>query len=148
MVRRHYSNDVTARLALRGSETIMRWDEQVGVGASGYVRTGYLLPVPEALADAGRANVARLAALGLETSFVAPAEIAAIEPLLALDGIAGAAYEPDGGFADAHSMILSWFAAGCALGLVPLLGRAATGLLVEGGRVRGVRTPQGDIACD
>ncbi len=148
MVRRHYSNDVTARLAMRGSHTIMHWDEEVGVGASGYVETGYLLPVPEALADAGRANVARLAALGLETSFVAPGEIAAIEPLLSLDGIAGAAYEPDGGFADAHSMILSWFAAGCALGLVPLLGRAATGLLVAGGRVRGVRTPEGEIACD
>lgn len=148
MVRRHYSNDVTARLALRGSETIMHWDEQVGTGASGYVRTGYLLPVPEALAGAARANVARLAALGLETSFATPAEIAGIEPLLSLDGIAGAAYEPDGGFADAHSMILSWFAAASALGLVPLLGRAATGLLVDGGRVRGVRTPEGDIACD
>ena len=147
MVRRHYSNDVTARLALRGSRTIMHWEEEVGAGTSGYVRTGYLLPVPEALADAGRANVARLAALGLETSFVAPGEIAAIEPLLALDGIAGAAYEPDGGFADAHSMILSWFAAGSALGLVPLLGRAATGLLVAGGRVTGVRTAEGDIAA-
>jgi glycine/D-amino acid oxidase-like deaminating enzyme len=148
MVRRHYSNAVTALLALRGSHTIMHWDEEVGVGASGYVETGYLLPVPEALADAGRANVARLAALGLDTSFVSPGEIAEIEPLLALDGIAGAAYEPDGGFADAHSMILSWFAAGCALGLVPRLGEPATALLVENGRVRGVRTPAGDIGCD
>jgi sarcosine oxidase, subunit beta len=148
MVRRHYSNAVTALLALRGSHTIMHWDDEVGVGASGYVETGYLLPVPESLADAGRANVARLAALGLETSFVSPAEIAEIEPLLALDGIAGAAYEPDGGFADAQSMILSWFAAASPLGLVPLLGQAATGLLVEGGRVRGVRTAEGEIGCD
>ena len=148
MVRRHYSNAVTALLAMRGSHTIMHWDDEVGVGASGYVETGYLLSVPEPLADAGRANVARLAALGLETSFVSPAEIAEIEPLLALDGIAGAAYEPDGGFADATSMILSWFAAGCALGLVAMIGQAATALLVEGGRVRGVRTPEGDIACD
>ena len=148
MVRRHYSNAVTALLALRGSDTIMRWDEEVGVGASGYVRTGYLLPVPEALAGAGRANVARLAALGLETSFVSPGEIAEIEPLLALDGIAGAAYEPDGGFADAQAMILSWFAAASALGLVARLGEPATALLVAGGRVRGVRTPEGDIGCD
>ena len=148
MVRRHYSNAVTALLALRGSHTIMHWDEEVGVGASGYVETGYLLPVPEALADAGRANVARLAALGLDTSFVSPGEIAEIEPLLALDGIAGAAYEPDGGFADAQSMILSWFAAGSALGLVARIGEPATALIVEGGRVRGVRTPEGDIGCD
>jgi glycine/D-amino acid oxidase-like deaminating enzyme len=148
MVRRHYSNAVTALLALRGSQTIMRWGEEVGVGDSGYVRTGYLLPVPESLVDAGRENVARLKALGLETSFVGPDEIAEIEPLLAPEGIAGAAYEPDGGFADAHKMILGWFAAGYAAGLEARLGCAASELLVEGGRIAAVRTPEGDIACD
>ena len=130
------------------SEPRMRWADEVGVGDSGYVETGYLLPVPEALVGACRDNVARLAALGLDTSFAEPSEIAQIEPLLALDGIAGAAYEPDGGFADAHKMILGWFAAAVANGLVPRLGCAASALLVDGGRVRGVRTPEGDIACD
>jgi sarcosine oxidase subunit beta len=148
MVRRHYSNAVTALLALRGSQTIMHWGEEVGVGDSGYVETGYLLPVPESMADAGRENVARLRALGLETSFVGADEIAEIEPLLALEGIAGAAYEPDGGFADADKMILGWFAAAYAGGLEARLGCAATELLVEGGRIRGVRTPEGVIACD
>jgi glycine/D-amino acid oxidase-like deaminating enzyme len=148
MVRRHYSNAVTALLAMRGSETIMHWAEEIGIGDAGYVETGYLLPVPEALADACRDNVARLAALGLDTSFVSPAEIAEIEPLLALDGIAGGAYEPDGGFADAHKMILAWFAGAVQHGLVPRIGCAVTGLLVDGGRVRGVRTAEGDIASD
>ena len=126
MVRRHYSNAVTALLAMRGSSTIVNWAEEIGIGDSGYVETGYLLPVPEALADACRDNVARLAALGLDTSFVGPSEIAEIEPLLTLDGIAGAAYEPTGGFADAHKMILGWFAGAVAHGLVPRLGCAAT----------------------
>src|SRR3977135_2306692 len=62
MVRRHYSNAVTALLAMRGSRTIMHWADEVGVGDSGYVETGYLLPVPEALVGAARGNVARLAA--------------------------------------------------------------------------------------
>jgi sarcosine oxidase subunit beta len=148
MVRRHYSNVVTALLAMRGSDTIMRWGDEVGIGDSGYVETGYLLSVPEALADACRDNVARLAALGLDTSFVGPGEIAEIEPLLALDGIAGGAYEPDGGFADAHKMILGWFAAAVSHGLEPRLGCTATALIVEGGRVRGVRTPEGDILAE
>jgi sarcosine oxidase subunit beta len=148
MVRRHYSNAVTALLAMRGSNTIMRWAEEVGIGDAGYVETGYLLTVPEALTDACRDNVARLAALGLDTFFAGPGEIAEIEPLLALDGIAGGAYEPDGGFADAHKMILGWFAAAVSHGLEPRLGCAATGLLVEGGRVRGVRTPDGDILSE
>ncbi|HET6175148.1 MAG TPA: FAD-binding oxidoreductase [Gaiellales bacterium] len=148
MVRRHYSNAVTALLAMRGSHMIMHWGEEVGVGDSGYVETGYLLPVPESLAGAARDNVARLASLGLGTSFVGPEEIARIEPLLALDGIAGAAYEPDGGFADAHAMILAWFAAGYACGLEARLGCEVSSLLVERGRVRGVRTPDGDVGCD
>ena len=38
MVRRHYSNAVTALLALRGSHTIMHWDEEVGVGDVGLRR--------------------------------------------------------------------------------------------------------------
>lgn len=148
MVRRHYSNAVTALLAMRGSETIMRWADEIGIGDSGYVETGYLVTVPDALAAACRDNVRRLAALGLETSFVEPAEIAQIEPLMTLDGIAGGAYEPDGGFADAHKMILGWFAGAVAHGLVPRLGCGAQEVLVEGGRVRGVRTDDGDIACD
>jgi glycine/D-amino acid oxidase-like deaminating enzyme len=148
MVRRHYSNAVTALLAMRGSSTIVNWADEVGVGDSGYVETGYLLPVPERLADACRDNVARLSELGLDTSFVGPSEIAEIEPLLALEGIAGGAYEPTGGFADAHKMILGWFAGAVAHGLVPRLGSRATALIAEGGRVRGVRTPEGDIACD
>ena len=148
MVRRHYSNAVTALLAMRGSRTIMHWAEEVGIGDAGYVETGYLLPVPEALVEASRDNVARLAALGLETSFVGPSEIAQIEPLLALEGIAGAAYEPDGGFADAHKMILGWFAAGYAHGLEAKFGCGVSELIVAGGRVRGVRTREGDIGCD
>jgi glycine/D-amino acid oxidase-like deaminating enzyme len=148
MVRRHYSNDVTALLAMRGSRTIMHWGEEIGVGDSGYVETGYLLPVPDTLVEAARGNVRRLAALGLETSFIEPPEIAQIEPLLALDGIAGAAYEPDGGFADAHKMILAWFAAGYAHGLEARFGCPATALIAERGRIRGVRTPQGDFAAD
>ena len=147
IVRRHYSNAVTALLAMRGSRTIIQRGDEVGIGDSGYVETGYLLPVPDALADACRDNVARLAALGLDTSFVTPGEIAEIEPLLALDGIAGGAYEPDGGFADAHKMILGWFAAAVAHGLEPRLGSAATGLPPRVGASRR-RTPDGDILCD
>jgi sarcosine oxidase, subunit beta len=148
MVRRHYSNDVTALLAMRGSQTIMNWADEIGIGDAGYVETGYLLPVPDSLADACRGNVERLAALGLDTSFLGPTEVAEIEPLLSLDGIAGAAYEPRGGFADAHKMILGWFAAAVAMGLRPRLGCAVTELLVENGHISGVRTPHGDIASE
>ncbi len=146
MVRRHYSNAVTARLAIRGTRTIVDWADEIGVGDAGYVRTGYLLTVADRLVPACRDNVARLKGLGLNTSFVGPDEIAELEPLLSLEGIAAAAYEPEGGFADVHKMVLGWFAAATHLGLVSRMGCAVTDVLTDGGRVIGVRTNQGDIA--
>jgi glycine/D-amino acid oxidase-like deaminating enzyme len=145
MVRRHYSNESVARLAMRGTHVIQHWQDEVGCGDSGFVRTGYLLTVDAERREALEENVRRLVSWGLDTRVVEPDEIAEIEPLLALDGIAAAAYEPDAGFADAKKMALSWFAGAVRHGAVPLLGTAVTGFLLDGDRVRGVETDQGPI---
>lgn len=146
MVRRHYTNEVLVRLAVSGSRTIIHWPDEVGVGSSGYVRTGYLLPVPERLA----ARCAELCALGrtcdLDTRFIGPDEIAPVEPLLALDGIAGAAYEPDGGFADVHAMLGGWFAASVARGLDARLHTTVHAIELDDQGVCAVATSRGRIA--
>jgi glycine/D-amino acid oxidase-like deaminating enzyme len=147
MVRRHYSNAVTARLAMAGSQTIADWENEVGVADAGYVRCGYLLTVPERLETACRDNVARLQRIGLDTHFLEPDEIGAVEPELSLEGVAGAAYEPDGGFADAQKMCLGWFAAASARGLRHDLGCTVRRLRVEDGRVTGVETDRGFTAA-
>jgi glycine/D-amino acid oxidase-like deaminating enzyme len=145
MVRRHYSNAVVARLAMAGSRTIMDWQDEVGVADAGYVRCGYLLTVPERLADACSGNVAMLRSLGLDTRFLAPGEIPGAEPELSLDGVAGAAYEPDGGFADAQKMCLGWLAAAAGNGLRSYLGVAVTGVRVQAGRAVGLETANGFV---
>lgn len=148
MVRRHYSNEVTARLAMRGVDVIRNWDEEVGIGKSGYVRTGYLLTATPERFAALQDNVERLRRLGLETSPVTPDEIAELEPLMDLTGIAGGAYESDGGFADAVSMTLSWFAAAVHEGVEPMTGCRVTGVRIRNGRVAGLETDQGPIDAD
>ncbi len=145
MVRRHYSNDVTARLAIRGVEVIQNWADEVGVGGSGYVPTGYLLTATPERFPALQNNTERLRALGLDTTVVGPDEIAELEPLLELDGIAGGAYESDGGFADAVSMTLSWFTAAIQAGVEPVIGSRATGFQVRGDRVVALETEGGPI---
>ena len=145
MVRRHYSNEASARLAIRGVDVIQRWSEEVGTGDSGFVATGYLLTVPEERLAAVRENVERLRSWGLDTWVVTPQAIAEIEPLLSLEGVAGAAYEPDAGFADTFRITLSWFAEAVRLGVRPALGRRVTGFRVEHGRVRAVETDAGPI---
>ncbi len=145
MVRRHYSNEVTARLAIAGSRTIRDWHDEVGVADAGFVPCGYLLTVPPELADACRGNVAKLRSLNLDTRFLETGEIHEIEPELSLVGVAGAAYEPDGGFADAQKMCLGWFAAAASRGLRHHLGRAVGSIRVEAGRAVGLETPDGFV---
>jgi sarcosine oxidase subunit beta len=145
MVRCHYSNAVVARLAMAGSRAIMDWHDEVGVADAGYVRCGYLLTVPERLVDPCRGNVEMLRSLGLDTRFLEPGEIHAVEPELSLAGVAGAAYEPDGGFADAQKMCLGWFAAATRDGLRSHLGVAVSGLRVEAGRAVGLETAEGFV---
>ena len=145
MVRRHYSNEVTARLAIAGSRTIMAWQDEVGVADAGYVRCGYLLTVPPELTGACRRNVAMLRSLDLDTSFLEAEEISSVEPELSLEGVAGAAYEPDGGFADAQKMCLGWFAAATRRGLRHRLCRDVDSIRVEAGRAVGLETADGFV---
>jgi sarcosine oxidase, subunit beta len=147
MVRRHYSNEVVARLAIDGSRTIANWANEVGVADAGFARCGYLLTVPERLVEACHGNVAMLQGIGLDTSFLTPDDIAAVEPELSLEGVAGAAYEPEGGFADAQKMCLGWFAAAASRGLRHHLGTTVRAIRVEQGCVNGVETDQGTFAA-
>jgi glycine/D-amino acid oxidase-like deaminating enzyme len=111
MIRRHYSNEVVVRLAKRGCELLM------ADPASAFVRTGYMLTVGEAQRDACAANVALGASVGVDTELLEPDCVAGVEPLIALDGIAAAAHEPDAGVVDAGKLALAWFAEAVALGV-------------------------------
>jgi glycine/D-amino acid oxidase-like deaminating enzyme len=81
--------------------------------------------------------------LGLDTRYLQPGEIVDIEPELSLEGVAGAAYEPDGGFADAQKMCLGWFAAAIRRGLRHHLGTSVSAIRVEAGRAVGLDTVDG-----
>jgi glycine/D-amino acid oxidase-like deaminating enzyme len=148
MIRSHYSNETTARLAMRGARMIQHWADEVGEGGSGYTQTGYLLTATDDQVGALRDNVTRLQDWGLETSFVSPATIAELEPLLRLEGIVGGAWEPGGGFADPLLMNLSWFTGAVRRGVVPTLDTAVQRLVVSHDRVAGVETSAGTIAAD
>jgi sarcosine oxidase, subunit beta len=111
MIRRHYSNEVTVRLAKRGCE-LLQADP-----ASAFVRTGYMLTVGPAQRDACEANVALGAGIGVDTELLEPDAVAAVEPLISLDGIAAAAHEPDAGVVDAGKLALAWFAEAVRLGV-------------------------------
>lgn len=146
-VRRHYSNELTIRMADRGFEMFANWAGEVGVGDPGYVALGYLLLVDEASVDACRRNVDLGRRCGVDTRFVTPEEIAAIEPLISLEQVAGGAFEPDGGVIDVRRMILSWLVGAMLAGLVVGFDEPVLAITVDAGKVTGVRTPRREIAA-
>ena len=147
MVRRHYSNAVTARLAIAGSQTIMNSADEVGVADAGYVRCGYLLTVPERLVEACRGNVELVRGLGLDLG-------------------SGSRRDPRrraGDLARRHrrcSLRARWRLRRRAEDVPRLVRRCFAarprwsarlrghGLIVEGGRIRGVTTDRGTIQAD
>jgi len=144
MVRRHYTNPVLIQLSMAGTEILAHWDEEVGVGSSAYVPTGYLLPVPERLLEACRANVERQQGFGLDTRLLAPDEIADVEPLLSVEGVAAAAYEPAGGVCDSRLMIGSWLLDALGRGLELRQHAPVAEITFNGDRATGVRLANGE----
>src|SRR2546422_255555 len=77
---------------------------------------------------------------GVTTEFLPPDRLPEVEPLVDPTGLAGGAYEPDGGVVDPVKMCLSWVTAALGRGLEPRFGEGAVGIDTRGGRVVGVRT--------
>ena len=146
-IRQHYSNELMVRMALRGFHCIRNWATEVGYGDPGYIRLGYMLIVTENQIDGLRRNVELGRRLGVDTRFVGPDEIAAIEPLVNAERLAGGAYEPDGGYIDVTKMVLSWLGAATAAGAEVLAPLAVEEICVSGGAVTGVITDRGEIAA-
>ncbi len=165
-IRQHYSNELMVRIAQRGFHCIQNWDSVVGVGDPGYARFGYMLLVAEDQLDGLRYNIELGRSLGVDTSFVVGSQITQIEPLVNADGLAGGAYEPEGGYIDVTKMVLSWLTAASAAGadvLAPVAverimtsNTAATGVPTAAGEqtgvsstaaVTGVATSAGEIAA-
>ena len=144
-IRQHYSNELMVRIAQRGFHCIQNWDSVVGFGDPGYARFGYMLLVVEDQLDGLRYNIELGRSLGVDTSFVVGSQITEVEPLVNADGLAGGAYEPEGGYIDVTKMVLSWLTAASAAGAHVLAPVAVEGVTTSSGAVVGVNTAAGEI---
>ena len=76
-VRMHYDLESDSRLAWASYPYFRDWAERVGDGDCGFVRTGFVQLVPEAQADALRANVEMQQRVGIPTSVIDAARLPA-----------------------------------------------------------------------
>ena len=87
-------------------------------------------------------------ALGLDVRWVEADEVDAMNPAMAPGQTLGASYAAEDGYIDPPRNVLAYTAALFTAGVRVCEQTAFTGLVVEGGRVTGVRTSAGDIATD
>ena len=144
IVRQHYSNEVTARMARWGLDVFRDFGERVG-GDSGFVNAGFVVLVPAEDEEGLRSNVSLQRSVGIDTRLLAPEEIAEVVPGLAAADLVAAAYEPDAGYADPHLTTTGFYQAAKRHGATFFFNREVTGIRFAGGKVRGVDTSEGPL---
>ena len=141
IIRQHYSNELTARLALRSLRVFQNFDEQVW-GECGFRPTGFIAVVSAQNRAGLEANVALQQRIGIKTELLQPEALKAIMPGLEISDVVAGAYEPESGYADPYLTVTSYAQAARQLGARFFLNTEATGIRFEGGRVLGVDSAQ------
>ncbi len=136
-IRAQFSDELNVRIALRSLEEFGRMDG-IDFRQHGYL---FLLDRDEDVASF-REALALQHRLGVPSRELSVDEALAIVPQLSAEGLLAATYCELDGYASPESVV-QWY----ARGLDVRQGREVTGVRVEGGRVAGVETTKGPIAC-
>ncbi len=142
IIRQHYSNEATARMALHSLRVFQNFKEVVG-GEAGFRTTGFLVLTPEKDVEGLRANVALQQRVGVRTEILTTDEVARRWPYLQTDDLLAAAYEPESGYADPNLTLNSYIEGAKRRGVEFSLETEVIGVRMEGGKVQGVDTSNG-----
>jgi sarcosine oxidase subunit beta len=144
IIRQHYSNQVTARMALYSLRVFQNFADAVG-GNAGFITTGFVVLVDMKDRVGLAENVAMQQGIGVNTRVVSSDELRELEPGIAQARDAVGAYEPEGGYADPASTATSFAQAAQRHGAVAYLDTSVLNVMMDGGRVTGIQTSQGEI---
>ncbi|MGH7400921.1 MAG: NAD(P)/FAD-dependent oxidoreductase [Candidatus Rokuibacteriota bacterium] len=145
-IRVQFATRVEIELSLRGIAFFKRFEEEMGVPCD-FHQEGYLFVVTDEPTLARfRANVALQRSLGADVRVIAPDDARALVPALNMDDALAAVWGPMDGYASPNDVVQAYAAQARARGVRIVEETPVTGIVVERGRVAGVRTPAGDIA--
>jgi sarcosine oxidase subunit beta len=144
-VRFQFSTETNIRLTLLSYRYFT--DAEAILGRSvDFLRHGYLfVTTDQAALERSRQAVALQRSLGVRSDVLAPAEIRSHLEHLVVEDLAGGTFCADDGSADPHGMLQGFLASGRRRGLRVLVGHRVIGLVRDGARVVGARTPHGDF---
>ncbi len=147
IIRQHYSNELTARMALYSLGVYQDFKNRVG-GECGFTRTGFIALAPKSDSEGLRANVAMQQSVGIQTELLSAEALHDLVPAFVTSDLMLAAYEPESGYADPYLTVTSYAQAARNAGVKIFQGTAVTGIDFAPGkqgsrRVSGVSTTSG-----
>lgn len=142
IVRQHYSNPVTAKMAL---DSLHFWQnfENITGGEKVFTQTGFLIGVRPKDIQGLKSNIKLQQAIGINTTFVSTEELKELEPFIDLTGLGGAAYEPESGYCNPVESANGFAKAAKQMGAVIKTGIRALRLKTRKDKITGVETDNG-----
>jgi sarcosine oxidase subunit beta len=147
LVRMHYPNEPEARLAHASLPYFSDWDDLVGSGDCGFLKTGMARLVTAENEANLRANVDMLECVGVNTRVIGASDLREMAPYWHVDDVVAAAWEPDSGCADPVGTTHGLLSRAQELGADVRIHTEVTGVEVSGGKVAGVTTSVGPISA-
>ncbi len=140
IIRQHYSNELTARMALYSLRAFQHMEDQLGEDC-GFTPTGFVGVVAARDQAALKANVAMQQRAGIQTELLSPEALREIMPGMETTDLVAAAYEPEAGYADPHLTVNAYANAARRLGVRIFLDTNVVGVRFAGDKVVGLDTP-------
>jgi glycine/D-amino acid oxidase-like deaminating enzyme len=147
IVRMHYSNPETVRMAVRSREALMRLPEQLG-SEPVYHRTGWVFLLDEESTETAAQNREMQTREGSASVELGLDDLRVLIPGINTEGIASVVYEEDSGFADPVATTRSYVAAAVREGASAVEGASVERIELRNGSVAGVVANGTAIACD
>jgi sarcosine oxidase subunit beta len=147
-IRYQFSTEINVQLSLLSLPMLDRFEAELGQSI-GLRRDGYLFLLTNAHDVAVfRHNVAMQRRLGVPVEWLDGDEVRRRVPILAADDVLAGAFHGGDGLADPNSVVMGYIRGARRLGVRALTGVAVSAIRTANGRVTGVATDQGVIACE
>jgi sarcosine oxidase subunit beta len=144
----HLPEKVNLQLSQKAMQIVLDFNDSFGAEID-FRRNGCIQTASTAEDMASLEGIHReLINLGVRSQLLTPGELTGIFPGIAVIDLMGAIYTPDDGYFDPHGMLQAYAGRAKKLGASILLQTPTVDLVVEAGRITGVRTTAGDISTE
>jgi sarcosine oxidase subunit beta len=144
-IRYQFATEINIRLSLLGLPMLDRFEEELGQ-AIDLRRCGYIfLLTREEDVKAFHAGLALQHRLGVTTEWLKGDEVRSRLPLMYLEDVLGATWNPQDGLVDPNSIVQGYIAGAKRLGAECLTDVEVMNITLKNGRIHGVKTRLGEI---